>query len=558
MKKVILRAIFCLALVTYIGASYVGKVYFKPRPSETGHQIFMVPKDFFDSRYIKIRAIGKSNLNPRLEEASDRIFEDQLMELQAYFESEMKRGNLRIRLIQDDPEAMMEHHRYSQFYKNLEVFGGEVIYHYREGKLVGINGEYYEIKNFDTVPLITKDMAVELFKADLEKFDLVEKVEESKLIIYPKKDEDYYLAYYVVIEGEANYSMTGIIDAQIGKILLKYSNIYFDKLNIGLGIGYHWETHKISTTFSDNTYYLYDERNIRPVVQATYDYRTYDGKYYYVPRDNDNYWDSDGAVVSAHAFLGLTYDYYYLALGRYGVDGNNNIDIKATIHWYDGQDNAFWDGSKKWIYFLDPGKRNLQFAGAIDVVAHEYSHGVTQFTSNLIYLSESGALNEAFSDIMGTAVEFYWQPIGDGFNKADWLNGEDAYWSYGPNNYIRSLSNPNEKGYPCHLTQYWYLPNTYEGDWGGVHINSTIYSHAYFLLANGGTNSVSKITVNGIGIEKATKIFYRAWAHYMTSTSIFWNAANYLLWSAYDLYGSSSNEYAQTIKAMEAIGWIVK
>ena len=87
------------------------------------------------------------------------------------------------------------------------------------------------------------------------------------------------------------------------------------------------------------------------------------------------------------------------------------MDIKATIHWYEGSDNAFWDGNKNHIYFLDPGVEDIQMAAAIDLVAHEYSHGVNQNTSNLIYLFEPGALNESFSDIMGTAVEHYWQPI---------------------------------------------------------------------------------------------------------------------------------------------------
>jgi thermolysin len=539
------------------------------------HKIFVVSKSFLDSRFSNIRAIGKANLNPRVKEATNKIFEDQLMELQAYFESEIRKGNLRIRLVQDDPEAMMEHHRYSQFYKDLEVFGGEVIQHYREGKLVGINGEYYEIGDFDTTPLITKAMAVEFFKAELGKINLAEKAEESRLVIYPVKDEDYHLAYHIVLREKVGYSMTGIIDAKSGEVLLKYSNVMTDDITIGLGIGYHGESHKFPTTFSNDLYLLYDNKKVRPVTLATYDYRTNDGKYYYLGRDADNYWDYDGALVNAHAYLGFTYDYFYLVHNRKGIDANN-MDIEATVHWYDpyiGYDNAYWDPDEECMFFLDPGKRNMQVAAAIDAVAHEYSHGVTQFTSNLVYFWESGALNEAFSDIIGTAVEFYWQPSGNGFNKADWVMGEDEK-PYFSTIECRNFADPNSNsqmknaGYPpslwypdpCHLTQEMPIIFYYGSlvDNGGVHINSTIYSHAYYLLANGGTNKVSKIAVTGIGIEKATKIFYRAWTYWMTSTSSFWNAANYLLWSAYDLYGSSSNEYAQTIKAMEAIGWIVE
>jgi thermolysin len=251
---------------------------------------------------------------------------------------------------------------------------------------------------------------------------------------------------------------------------------------------------------------------------------------------------------------------------------DNNLDIEATVHWYDGSDNAFWNPEQKQIYFLDPGQRGFQFTGALDVVAHEYSHGVTTYTSGLIYWDESGALNESFSDIIGAAVEFYWQEPGDGLLKSDWLNGEDSrpYYSTAE---CRNLEDPNTNSQlknagfpsylwypdPCHLSQkippiIWYGSLV---DSGGVHLNMTIYSHAYYLLSNGGTNKVSGKSVAGIGIEKATKIFYRAWTYWMTSTSSFWNAGNYLLWSAAHLYGSASNEYAQTIKAMEAIGWTV-
>jgi thermolysin len=167
---------------------------------------------------------------------------------------------------------------------------------------------------------------------------------------------------------------------------------------------------------------------------------------------------------------------------------------------------------------------------------------------------------------MGTAIEFYWQEKGTGFNKADWVCGEDGYPYYGSSNYLRSLSDPNSKKstflgtnypHPCHLSQcYVFWPPVKELDYGGVHFNSTLYSHAYYLLSEGGINRVSQKSVSGIGIEKATKIFYGAWVHYMKKeTASFWDAANALIQSAYDLYGSGSNEAAQTIKAMEAIGW---
>ena len=207
------------------------------------------------------------------------------------------------------------------------------------------------------------------------------------------------------------------------------------------------------------------------------------------------------------------------------------------------------------MYFLDPGTNGFQTAAALDVIAHEFTHGVTQFTSNLVYANESGALNESFSDIMGTAVEFHWQAAGTGFCLADYYIGEDIFTDYGYA--LRNLVNPNLNGDPCHLTQKKKLPNTEAGDWGGVHANCTIYGHAYYLLANGGTNMVSHIAVTGIGVEKATNIFYSAFTAYLTPTSQFISAANALLKSASVLFGSASNEYQQTVKMLQAIGWTV-
>ena len=570
MKKVCTFVFLALLVTAFLQGAYVGKVYLKHQ-GEQQKMLFKVPKNFLEAWALRERTVSKAGVLSGASRQSDNDYEDYLSALSAYFMLEEKKGNIRLRLVQDDPEAKMEHYRYTQYYEGLEVFGGEILTHYKEGNLIGISGEFYKIDELDPTPHITKEMAVGLFEANLGKFDLTENSEKTKLIVYPIKDGDYHLAYRIILNGGAGYSMTGIVDAKTGEVLLKYSNIYTDDLTIGRGLGCHGEQYKFPTTLQNEKYSLMDLKRARPVGQYTFDFRTYDGHYYYVAWDEDNNWDYDGALVSAHSFLGLTYDYYYEVFGRKGID-SNNLDIKATVHWYDGSDNAFWDSERKQMYFLDPGSHGYQYAGAIDIVAHEYSHGITDYTSGLIYFWQSGALNESFSDIIGTAIEFYWQEPGNGLLKADWLIGEDSR-SYFSVTECRNLANPNANsqmknaGYPsylwypdpCHLSQEMPLIIWY-GDFidnGGVHINSTIYSHAFYLLANGGTNRVSGKSVAGIGIEKATKIFYRAWAYWMTPTSNFWNAANYLLWSTSDLYGSASNEYAQTIKAMEAIGWIV-
>ena len=202
------------------------------------------------------------------------------------------------------------------------------------------------------------------------------------------------------------------------------------------------------------------------------------------------------------------------------------------------------------------------YAACLDIVAHEYTHGVTDYSSDLVYSFESGALNESFSDIMGATAEFYWYPEGIGLYKSDWYIGEDAR-SYYSTSGCRDLANPNSNSQlgdsrypdPCHLSQKYIVSKDFDN--GGVHLNATIYGHAFYLLAHGGRNSVSQVLVNGIGIDKAARIFYTAFVNYLTKHSDFMDAANALLEVAFSQYGGTSHEYQQTVRAMEAIGWIV-
>jgi len=257
--------------------------------------------------------------------------------------------------------------------------------------------------------------------------------------------------------------------------------------------------------------------------------------------------------------VGQVYDFYYHTFGRQGIN-DHNLDTVVYVHNNKYKDNAFWNGDA--LHFCVAGNSNKETGACLDIVAHEYSHGVTDYSSDLVYSFESGALNESFSDIMGTAAEFYWHPPGNGLYMADWYIGEDAlpYFSISD---CRNLADPNANSQlgdsrypdPCHLSQKFDVP--YNMDSGGVHLNATIYSHAYYLLAHGGRNRVSQVWVNGIGIDKATRIFYTAFVNYLTKNSDFMDAANALLSVVSALYGKGSEEYQQTIKAMEAIGWIV-
>jgi bacillolysin len=466
-----------------------------------------------------------------------------------YFNAEIARNNLRLLRAQEGPMPGMEQRRFRQYHAGLEVIGGEIIQHFQDGVLQEIEGEYFLPAEMDLRPGLSAAQAADFFRRSLGDRELKLAGSEPELVIYPVSDDDLRLAYRVNLARGELFDRVGIIDARSGEVLVTFSNVRSESLTIGTGFGVHGEKLKLATNYLNGKYWLMDEAKNRPVKQYTF-YRVANQ----VLTDSDNDWEQDRASNNVHAYMGLTYHYYYQVFGRKGLD-NKNLPIKAIVHYAGGTDNAFWNGNTLMMYFLDPGKYNFQTAAALDVIAHEFSHGVTQFTSDLIYANESGALNEAFSDIMGTAVEFQWQPAGSGFSQADYYMGEDIFTNYGYA--LRNLVNPNLAGDPCHLTQKKNLPNTEDGDWGGVHINCTIYGHAFYLLASGGTNPVSAISVTGIGVDKAAKIYFLAFTGYLTPGSRFIDAANAILKAATNLYGSSSSEMQQTIKSMQAIGWTI-
>jgi len=189
------------------------------------------------------------------------------------------------------------------------------------------------------------------------------------------------------------------------------------------------------------------------------------------------------------------------------------------------------------------------FSASMDIVGHELTHGVTQFSSGLIYFDESGALNEAFSDMMGTATEFFYQPAGVGPMKADYLIAEDVVTPGG----LRSMANPAMFGDPDFYARR-FIGTT---DNGGVHTNSTIASHAYYLAIEGGTNRTSGLSVTGVGTanrEQIEKTFYRAFTQLMPSNATFALARLVTIQAARDLYGAGGAVERAVTQAWTAVG----
>ncbi|HLT31877.1 MAG TPA: M4 family metallopeptidase [Myxococcaceae bacterium] len=251
------------------------------------------------------------------------------------------------------------------------------------------------------------------------------------------------------------------------------------------------------------------------------------------------------AAVDAHYGAQMTYDFYRDILGRDSIDGKGEV-LQSNVHIRTNYVNAFWDG--RTMNYGDGDGRTAGPLTTLDIAGHEISHGLTERTAGLIYRGESGGINESMSDIMGTGVEWYAAQRNPAV-QFDWLVGEDA-WTPGNGNddALRYMDDPTRDNYS--IDHYSNYPRQTE-----VHGSSGIMNNAFYLLAEGGTNKTSGMSVaNGIGVEDSLKIFGRALIHYMTPSTTFSQARAATINAATDLYGADSQQVASLKEAWSAVG----
>jgi len=273
--------------------------------------------------------------------------------------------------------------------------------------------------------------------------------------------------------------------------------------------------------------------------------------------DADNVWgngnnsDRASAGVDAHYSAAKTFDYFRWVHGRSGVRGNG-VGVPSRVHYGIDYQNAFWDGST--ITYGD-NIGNTRPLVSLDVAGHEMTHGFTEnlVPGGLIYIGESGGINEATSDIFGTMVEFY---ASNGADAPDYLIG-DRIDFFGDGRPLRYMYDPALDG----NSDSCWSPNT---QFKNVHPSSGVGNHFFYNLAEGtgylpyGTSTPcgSAIPVQGIGRWPAERIWYHALDVYFTSGTSYvntvnpWNTARaYTLQSATDLFGLCSLEYRAVQRA---------
>ncbi|MDQ3103782.1 MAG: M4 family metallopeptidase [Actinomycetota bacterium] len=263
-------------------------------------------------------------------------------------------------------------------------------------------------------------------------------------------------------------------------------------------------------------------------------------------RGDDDAPVQDAAVNDAFDATWATYDFYHAIFERDSLDAAG-MELVSTVHYGVDFDNAFWNGAQ--MVYGDGSGRVFQVGGltrSIDVVAHELTHGVTDFTAGLVYSKQSGALNEHMSDVFGSLVKQH--SAGQTADKADWLIGADTLVP-ALGRALRSMSEPGTAysgdRQPGHMDDYVDLPddNDPRNDNGGVHINSGIPNRAFYLLA---------VNLGGFAWEKAGRIWYRALTERLQPDTVFSEAAELTLAVADELYGP--DERAAVENAWQEVG----
>ena len=540
-----------------------------------------------------------------------------------------------------------QHERLSQYYMGVPVYGGSISRQTSRGVTVSIFGTVHTQIDLDPTPGLSADEAAVI----LENVSGATLVQSSLpgLTILPTLEGSYALTYRATLSNVTTY----FVDAHTGQVLVEIDEVKTQS-TVGRGEGVLGDAKKVSATRAAGAFRTQDQLRPAEILtldtrgeEANLD-RMIEGVSFDsdIATDSDNTW-TDAGVVDAHVHTGWSYDYFRQRHGWAALDDEDSRIFDVVNDFSVLPNSAFFVRPP----FGPEGKGLVAFGEtaqgtpitALDVVAHEIMHGVTYFSvsrrtgdglgsflildgvgptgivlsggefvlcDNLVLVfadgstapffctdgsfaltsNHGGAIGEAFSDVFGTSVEFFFQEAGSGPLKADYLVGEDipelGLVSTGQAGPIRSLESP--QSLEVHPNATVPFPDEYsrrlrfaivttplgllvvplvfvdgtpvvlEGiDSGAVHWNSTILSHAFYLAIEGGQNATSGRTVEGVGAanrEDIERVFFRAMTDLMPSFSTLPLAAAVLCQSAVDLFGTGSAVSRAVDQALLAVG----
>jgi Zn-dependent metalloprotease len=457
------------------------------------------------------------------------------------------------------------HRRVKLSFQGTPLFDGMLVLHIRNGYVYALNGDIPAQLHLENSPALSESAALQLalqhigavrykWQMPAEEALLKQQMDDPGATYFPvgqmklfstnQRSSYRYTWVFNIYADQPLYRAEVFVDAATGEILFEHNKIHETDVQ-GTAVTKYSGTRTLTTDSTGTTYRLRQTGRGNGIETFNMQKGTNYGSAVDFT-DIDNYWNNfntnlDEVATDAHWGAESTYDYFFYKYNRNSIN-NNGFKLLSYVHYDNNYANAFWDGQR--MTYGDGNGSSMGPLTALDIIAHEITHGLTTFTANLVYQNESGALNEAFSDIFGVAVEWFAKPT-----MANWLMGENIGTT------IRSISNPKSKGLPnTYQGTYWYNGT---GDNGGVHTNCGPYAYWFYLLSVGGagTNDIGNPwSVTGISIDSAAAIAYRTLTVYLTNSSQYIDARYYSIQSAIDLFGPCSQQVASTTNALHAIG----
>jgi bacillolysin len=399
-------------------------------------------------------------------------------------------GNLgrELQLVRQEADRRRTTHvRFAQVYNGVPVFGSELRVHVDgAGIVTSLEAEILPDISVPTRPSVPSPQALAIARADVG--DRTATATSALTVFDPGRlthaQRDDHLAWQVNLASASAGEWVYFVDALSGTIVFKYNDTHSIRDR---------QVHRHDFSACNLGELLYVESG--PVVG-----------------------DPGADATNAYNFAGDVYGYYLSTFGRDSYDAGGSR-MSTAVYW--DAANAEWDSNCRRTRF------GTGFA-VNDVVAHEWQHGVTQFTANLAYSCDPGALNESMSDVFGAMVD-----------RDDWLMGEDLAGGY-----IRSLSDPPSRGQPDTTSGY--------NPCAEVHYNSGIPNKVAYLVSDGGTHY--GVSVTGVGRGHAEQIWYQALRFHMGSSTDFAGARNATISAASELYGSESVDACSVQNAWASVG----
>jgi Zn-dependent metalloprotease len=461
----------------------------------------------------------------------------------------------------------MTRYRYKQYHKGMQVIGASYTLH-TDGRYVKhATGNLFPNIDINDKPSFDKNFAgkqaIDATKRKLEAEEIIEPSEqvhweqsyEGLVIIdssYPEISGTCRLAYSYLVESD-NYEIPikyiVYIDAHTGRKITELNQIKCGSVKGIAKTRYYGDQEITTDSIAPNLYLMRDNTRGDGIVTIDFDANAAEPA-----SDSDNIWehshDSEferNATADAHYCTTKYYDMMQEFFEWDGLDGEGGELISNVNVFGRYFVNAFWNGTA-----TNYGNGNCEDYGpltSMTIVGHEFGHGWTQATSDLIYQDESGALNESISDILGKGLEYYADRENFTWNIGDRIRlNEDAL-------IIRSMSDPNVRNDPKFYNGRRWFDGA--GDNGGVHSNSGVLNHWFYLLVEG-VSDVNQVgyeyNVESIGMRNALDIIFIAQTAYLTENSGYIDCMYSTIQVARDLYGEGTPELASVVEAWRAVG----